>query len=187
MSEKKPMILVIAGPNGSGKTTVSQFIDKVGTYTNADEIVAATGIDNLEAAKIADERRYESIRRREDFTFETVLSSNYKMEILRTAKAEGYFIKCFFILTKDPEINQSRVRGRVANGGHGVEPEKITERYYKSLGNIKELMQLCDILHIYDNSEAPKRIVRKHKEDISVYADEYWSEEKLFELIGKIE
>lgn len=50
MLNKKPMILVFAGPNGSGKSTITQYFDKVGTYTNADEIVAATGMSNEEAA-----------------------------------------------------------------------------------------------------------------------------------------
>ena len=34
-SERKPMILVIAGQNGSGKSTITQFFDIAGTYTNA--------------------------------------------------------------------------------------------------------------------------------------------------------
>ena len=50
MQSKKPMILVLAGPNGSGKSTITTFFDKVGKYTNADDIVAATGMDNMEAA-----------------------------------------------------------------------------------------------------------------------------------------
>ena len=58
MLNKKPMILVFAGPNGSGKSTITQYFDKVGTYTNADEIVAATGMSNEEAAVFADKKRY---------------------------------------------------------------------------------------------------------------------------------
>ncbi|MGN1155408.1 MAG: hypothetical protein ACI4TK_04460 [Agathobacter sp.] len=98
MSNKKPMILVLAGPNGSGKSTITAYFEKVGTYTNADDIVAATGMSNEDAAKFVDERRYMSISEKEDFTFETVLSSKYKLDILERAKAEGYFIKCVFVL-----------------------------------------------------------------------------------------
>ena len=57
-------------------------------------------------------------------------------------------------------------------------------RYYKSLKNIQVLMDLCDILHVYDNSIEPVRIVRKHKEDISIFPNELWPEERLIELIG---
>ncbi|MGN0600740.1 MAG: ATP-binding protein [Oscillospiraceae bacterium] len=50
MSERKPMVLVLAGPNGSCKSTIAQFLDTVGTYTNADDMVASTGMSNEEAA-----------------------------------------------------------------------------------------------------------------------------------------
>ena len=73
MSTKKPMILVIAGPNGSGKSTFTQYFDIVGEYTNADDVVAATGMDNTEAAQWVDKKRYTAIEDKRDFTFETVL------------------------------------------------------------------------------------------------------------------
>ena len=121
MQNKKPMVLVLAGPNGSGKSTITTFFEKVGRYTNADDMVAATGMNNMDAALLADKLRYESIEKKEDFTFETVLSSNYKLDILRKAKEEGYFIKCVFVLTADPQINVARIESRVASGGHDVE------------------------------------------------------------------
>ena len=94
MLNKKPMVLVFAGPNGSGKSTIKQYFEIVGTYTNADDIVAATGMSNEDAARFVDKRRYDAIREKEDFTFETVLSSRYKLDILTKAKEDGYFIKC---------------------------------------------------------------------------------------------
>ena len=87
MSDRKPMILVLAGPNGSGKSTITKYFELIGTYTNADDMVAATGMNNEEAAKLADEMRYTSISNKENFTFETVLSSHYKLDILKKAKA----------------------------------------------------------------------------------------------------
>ena len=165
MSIRKPMVLVLAGPNGSGKSTITQYFEKVGEYTNADDI------------------RYNSISNKKDFTFETVLSSEYKMDILRKAKEEGYFIKCVFVLTVDPYINVARVEARVAQGGHNVEKDKIVSRYSKSLANIKELLELCDILHVYDNTIEPVRIIRKHKDDITIFANELWSEENILGLM----
>ena len=184
MQNRKPMILVLAGPNGSGKSTITTFFDKVGRYTNADDIVASTGMDNMEAALLVDKMRYDSINKKEDFTFETVLSSEYKLNILRKAKAEGYFIKCVFVLTVDPKINITRIQSRVASGGHNVDSSKVVNRYYKSINNIKELVEICDIMHVYDNTETPQRIIRKHKEDLSIYPNEYWSEQNILELFG---
>lgn len=183
MSIRKPMILVLAGPNGSGKSTITQYFEKIGNYTNADDVVAATGMSNEDAARLVDSNRYASIELQEDFTFETVLSSTYKLDILNKAKEKGYFIKCVFVLTIDPLINVARVETRVASGGHDVEKKKIVDRYYKSLNNIKRLMDICDILHVYDNTVEPVRIIRKHKDDISIFPNELWSEEKIFELL----
>lgn len=182
MSEKKPMVLVLAGPNGSGESTITQYFDIVGTYTNADDMVSATGMSNEDAAVLADKMRYRSIEMKEDFTFETVLSSHYKLDILEKAKSEGYFIKCIFVLTIDASVNVARVAARVALGGHNVEEDKIRSRYEKSLGNIRRLLEICDILHVYDNTEEPVRIIRKHKDDISIFPNDLWTEEKILAL-----
>ena len=185
LKNKKPMILVFAGPNGSGKSTITQYFDKIGDYTNADDVVKSTMMDNREAAVFVDEMRYKSIEEKRDFTFETVLSSSYKIDLLKRAKEEGYFIKCIFVLTVDPYVNVARVRARVADGGHSVEEEKIISRYYKSLSNIKLLLdEICDVMHVYDNTTAiPVRIIRKHKDDISIFPNRLWTEDKILSLM----
>ena len=183
-NKRKPAVLFFAGPNGSGKSTISNYVEKIGRYTNADDVVASTGMSNEDAARYVDEKRYESIVNGEDFTFETVLSSKYKLDILNKAKESGYFIKCIFCLTVDPLINVGRVEARVASGGHNVDKAKIIERYKKSLANIKELIKICDILHVYDNTkDKPVRIIRKHKENVSIFPNDLWSEEKIMNLI----
>ena len=53
MSIRRPMgSIVLAGPNGSGKSTITQYFDKVGEYTNADDVVASTGMINFEGSSI---------------------------------------------------------------------------------------------------------------------------------------
>lgn len=182
---RKPMVLVIAGPNGSGKSTITEYFQTVGVYTNADDVVKTTGMTVSDAAVFVDKKRYESISKKEDFTFETVLSSRYKLDILAKAKSEGYFIKCVFVLTANPEININRVMMRVSAGGHSVPTEKIKKRYYKSIANIRELISLCDILHVYDNSlKKPIRIIRKHKNDISIFPNSIWTQNRILSLIS---
>lgn len=182
-ASRKPMLLCFAGPNGSGKSTITKFFEIAGEYTNADDVVSSTGMGNEEAAKFVDKKRYDSIKAKSDLTFETVLSSKYKMDILRKSRDEGYFIKCVFVLTADPKLNVARVESRVMQGGHDVDREKVKTRFYKSLANIKELMSLCDILHVYDNTDTPYRIIRKHKDSITIFPNEYWDEEDIIALI----
>lgn len=113
------------------------------------------------------------------------MSSEYKLDILKKAKEEGYFIKCVFVLTSSPQINITRVEVRVIDGGHDVDREKIISRYYKLLNNIKRLMEICDILHVYDNTgKEPVRIIRKHKDDITIFPNENWSYESILSLLG---
>lgn len=187
ISNRKPLLVVFAGPNGSGKSTITSYFDKVGEYTNADDMVAASKISNEDAAKLADQRRYLSIDKKEDFSFETVLSSQYKIDLLKKAKQEGYFIKCFFVLTIDPAVNIARVLARGHSGGHLVDAETVRRRYYKSLDNIKQLVEICDILHVYDNTtDKPVRIIRKHKsENILIYPNDLWTEDKIINLLGE--
>ena len=52
-------------------------------------MVKATGASNIEATKLVDERRYASIAAKRDFSFETVLSSRCKMDIIQKAKKKA--------------------------------------------------------------------------------------------------
>lgn len=73
-------------------------------------------------------------------------------KILR-AKEKEDFIRCYYILTADPMINIFRVRARVEAGGHDVPDDKIISRFDKALALVHEVVGVCDICHIYDNSE----------------------------------
>ena len=80
-------------------------------------------------------------------------------------------------------MNVARVAARVALGGHNVDEDKIRSRYEKSIGNIRRLMEICDILHVYDNTEEPVRIIRKHKDQISIFPNDLWSEDRILSLL----
>ncbi len=180
---RKPEIIVFAGPNGSGKTTISGPEWIIEPYINADDMQRDMHLTNLEAANLADERRMQALDAHISFSFETVLSTDRKLEFLRLARERGYFIRGYFILTCDPLLNVARVMERVESGGHDVPRDKIISRYEKSLGNVPKFLALCDVCHIYDNTEKPFRICRKHKESISLYENEYWSYDRIKELV----
>ena len=131
-----PEVLVFAGPNGSGKTTITKMARVIGEYINADDIKRTTLCSDLEAALKAEELRESMIAQKKDFTFETVLSTERNLNLLRKAKAEGYFVRGIHVLTSDVNINVARVSARVALGGHGVPEDKIRSRYTKALGLI---------------------------------------------------
>lgn len=190
VQQKKPEVVVFAGPNGSGKSTITELLKPPMDYINADEIKKNIKCSDLEAAQLAEKQREEHIERSSEFCFETVLSTQRNIKLLKKAKKKGYFIRCYYVLTADPMINVWRVKSRVESGGHDVPEEKIIQRYDKALELIKDLVKICDVCHIYDNSGSkPFRIFKKRKEE--VYYDEcedwYLEDIQILTAINKME
>ena len=182
---KQPEIIVFAGPNGSGKSTFTELLKPPVDYINADEIKKNLKCDDLTAAKLAEKQREDHLQNKEDFCFETVLSTPRNLNLLRRAKKQGYFIRCYYVLTVDPYINVYRVKSRVAEGGHDVPVEKIIERYDKALAQVCDVVEIADICHIYDNStEQPFRIFKKRKSEEFYDACEEWHIEDIALLTG---
>lgn len=180
----KPMILVFAGPNGSGKSTVTKAADIVGEYINADDIKKELQCGDMEAAQIATAKREELLSKGESFTFETVLSSRRNLELLQRASYAGYYIKCCYMLTAAPEINVQRVFVRVKNGGHDVPVDKIHSRYHKCLTLIPELIDVCDEISIFDNTQQPYMLFSKKKEERNIYESDIWERKQIEKLVG---
>lgn len=181
---KLPEIIVFAGPNGSGKSTITRMTTILGEYINTDDIKKATLCTDLEAAIKAEELREKMLKEEKDFTFETVLSTDRNLKLLKKAKENGYFIRGIYILTIDANINIVRVKAREALGGHGVPEDKIRSRYTKALALIPQLVDICDILHVYDNTNEPFRIFKKRKNIYFHWANRYWDYDKIASLTG---
>lgn len=181
--ELKPEIRVFAGPNGSGKSTLTIPDNIIPPYINADDIQRENGCSVMEAAQQATALREAAVAERRSFTFETVLSRERNLILLQRAKDAGYFIRCAFVLTADPELNVERVKSRVLHGGHDVPADKIRSRYYRSLLFIPALCDVCDRLNIYDNTQYPVRIFKKRDDEMTVFASEIWSEDEILRLV----
>lgn len=181
--QRKPEIVVFAGPNGSGKSTFTALLKPAMDYINADEIKKCLKCSDYEAARLAEKQREQHLKNGENFCFETVLSTDRNLNLLKRAKEKGYFIRCYYILTTDPMINVFRVRARVEAGGHAVPEEKIVSRFDKALELVHEVVLVCDICHIYDNSEdRPFRIYKKRKEQSFYDVCDDWAKEDIFAL-----
>lgn len=182
-----PEVIVFAGPNGSGKSTITQMAKVGGEYINADDIKRTTLCTDLEAAVKAEELRERMINDKMDFTFETVLSTNRNLLLLQKAKEKGYFVRGIYVLTSNVDINVARVQAREALGGHGVPEEKIRSRYDKALALVPRLVEICDILHIYDNTREPFRIFKKRKDKYYHWENQYWSNDDIERLSGIVD
>jgi predicted ABC-type ATPase len=174
LKNKNPILIVIAGPNGSGKTSITTRILKHDwiencIYINPDNIANDVfgdwnSLDSvLKAAKYAAELREKCIEEKKSLIFETVLSAEDKIDFIYRAKKKGFFIRVFFVGTDNPKINASRIVQRVMEGGHDVPISKIISRYSKSIANCAIISKFVDRLYVYDNSvefKNPKLLFR---------------------------
>lgn len=159
----KPKLIVIAGPNGSGKTSVTgkilehEWVEDC-IYINPDQIAQDTFGDwnsteaILKALTLSTEKREECLSQKKSLCFETVFSTTEKVDFLRRAKSAGFFIRLFFVCTDSPVINAGRIAHRVMEGGHDVPTSKVISRYSKSIANCCAVAKLVDRLYVYDNS-----------------------------------
>ncbi|MCR5064556.1 MAG: zeta toxin family protein [Bacteroidales bacterium] len=188
----RPVLIIIAGPNGSGKTTItSQILHhewlENSVYINPDQVAQERFGDwnSAEAVRQAAEYcavwRERCLSNRQSMIFETVFSADDKLDFIRRAKQADFFIRLFFVCTESPMINAARIAGRVMKGGHDVPIVKIIKRYQKSIINCKVATTIADRVYLYDNSVdghearilfrfADGTIIKRYTDDIPQWA-----------------
>jgi len=156
-------LYIISGCNGVGKTTASLTILpeilNCKEFLNAEEIAQnlqglESGQANFNSGRIMIGKMNGLLKENVSFAVETTLASRcYKSKIIE-ARTKGYNVILLFFWLQSIELAKERVRIRIKEGGHIVEPE-IIERRYK--GGIKNLFSIylstADTVLIFDNSE----------------------------------
>jgi predicted ABC-type ATPase len=168
--------LIVAGPNGSGKTTVFQntIVEALGRAVwiiNPDLLAArirsveSLGLRqaNLEAVRRIERWLRASIEAHQTVGVETVLSTPKYRKLVRAAKKKGFEVELIYVVLKSPEMNVARVRLRVEKGGHDVPVRKILERRLRSFKQLPWFLAHCDAAQIYDNSGAEPRLIGTKK------------------------
>ena len=138
-------VMVIAGPNGSGKTTfVSEYLrdSEVSVYIGADAIAErlVSRPEEMDSVKIQAGRLFireiqELIQSGTDFIVEVTLSGKGFVRTISQLKDAGYTVTIVFIFLKSAETSVARVRNRVSGGGHHVPTEDVVRRFYRSKYN----------------------------------------------------
>lgn len=179
-----PVMYIIAGPNGAGKTTAANTIlpDYYGVvqFVNADEI--ARGLSpfapetvSFQAGKLMLKRLHELIVGKEDFGFETTLTTLSYKPFLNHAKQKGYFIRLLFLWLSSPAIAKQRVKKRVSEGGHNIPEEIIVRRFHKGIKNISAFLDIVDEWLIIDNSAGDYQwVAKKEKGKTEILNFEVW-------------
>ena len=138
-------VIIVAGPNGSGKTTfVSEYLreSEVSEYISADAIAArlVSRPEEMDSVKIQAGRLFIQeiqglIQSGTDFIVEVTLAGKGFARTISQLKRAGYTVTIVFIFLKSPETSVARVRNRVEAGGHHVPTEDVVRRFYRSKRN----------------------------------------------------
>jgi predicted ABC-type ATPase len=182
--EDRRLLVVIAGHNGAGKTTMyrerfaSALAAHLATHINPDEVEQAITHDlgeqsvskdefEMRAANEAARMRKQYLDQETSFSFETVLSDpkQDKVGFMGEARRRGYLVLLIAVGLESIEKSKARVAIRHAKGGHNVREDKIEGRYERVLLNFAHGARVASLAIFFDNSED------RSEDDLDTYWD----------------
>jgi len=184
----KPQVILIAGPNGVGKSTIAPTLLRdalsVNEFVNAD--VIARGLAGFEpekaafqAGRVMLERLKQLVNDRQSFAFETTLASRSFAPWLSKLKKKGYITNLVYIWLPSSDLCVKRVNYRVKMGGHHIPKQVIQRRYNASIKNFFTIYQKAvDNWYLLENLEDDylKVIAYHEKQKVDVINKDLWNE-----------
>lgn len=159
-----PFLTVIAGCNGSGKSSFSRafetdstksfdydkvFLEKYNSLLDSE--FRDTMAHNMARQYLESQIKY-SIDNKLGFLYETNFNSTplYWPEKFRT---EGYKLRLVYFCLNSINEAIRRVQIRVENGGHFVPEYEIKERYYLGFKHLNNHWDFFDEVYLFDTSK----------------------------------
>jgi len=164
----KPQLFILAGPNGSGKTTVAEFLianKSLPRFVNADFIAKGlnkgeSSLGDIDAGRIMLQKLHSAIELGESIAFETTLSGKMWQRLIDKATRAGFETTICYVAVRNPDIACERVHTRTLEGGHFVAEADIRRRYFRSLTLFLKLYSTkVRNWYFFDNSDASAVLV----------------------------
>jgi len=168
MSE--PALLVVAGCNGSGKSSYSRSLAPPDFLPFDYDLHFLKFYSSLRDSDIREAMAHnmafhelegqvnKAIDNRRNFCYETNFNSTPLFWPQRF-KDKGYRLHLIYFCLDSIEEAKRRVNIRVQNGGHFVPESEIKQRYFDGFANLNTHFSYFDVVDVYDTSayiEEPK-------------------------------
>ena len=164
---------IFAGVNGAGKSTLyaTKHISLDEHRVNADEILKDMGDWRdpsalIKAGKEAVLRIRNYFEKGYSFNQETTLCGSSILRNIKKAKNLGYVVEMHYVGLESVQLAKERIAYRVEHGGHGISDADVERRYRESLINLYTVIPLCDLVDLYDNTQAFRRFAIFRKGEI---------------------
>jgi len=175
-------IFIIAGCNGSGKTTTAfkllpDFLF-CNEFVNADEIARGLSPFNpssvdIKAGRLMLERINELLTNNKSFALETTLATRSFNNLIHNAQENDYSVNLIYFWLHSSDLAIERVKDRVSKGGHSIPVDTIKRRYKRSLKNLFEIyLPIVDNWVLFDNSAKKPALIRSKNK---IYNKETWN------------
>ena len=160
-----PLAVFLLGTNGSGKSSLRNYLNLSDIQTNIDTDVLNQIYKTkfpktyqIEAGKQALKMYDEALAAGMNICLESTLAGKGTMQRIRAAKERGYHTLAYYIGLNSIELNLERIAMRVARGGHDIPENLVRKRYFESADNLLKVLPYFDTLQVVDNSEAYFRL-----------------------------
>lgn len=170
----KKILEIIAGPNGSGKTTFAETAllkRKNSLYINSDSIARGLTLNGseyaqYEAGRFMLEKIGDCLKNNLSFSFETTMSGRIWASHIRQAKKQGYKVILYFVFVNSISLSLRRIKNRVKHGGHDIPKEIVKRRFKRTFSNFVKLYSpMADEWYVIDNSDKSVLIARKNNNE----------------------
>jgi predicted ABC-type ATPase len=176
-----PVLWLVAGANGVGKTTYArdhiQSYSGTKSFVNLDEIARGLSpfdpeAERVRAARIslnylnsvldASKPASDNLDIRKSISLETTLAGLTHLRTIDRAKANGWLVHLLYFAVQSPELALARIARRVSEGGHNIPEADARRRFKRSLHNFGLYAEKCDLWRVFDNNARPKVVAEGH-------------------------
>lgn len=142
-TEQKPVLIILAGAAGAGKTTF--YESKLKTVFPTLLKASASPLEQAETNRA----RARLLKEGQAFVYQ---DATIDSQIIREAHDSGFDVKVFYISTEDPTLNMGRVLVRVNTGGAFASLARIPDDYAQSMKQLSDVKKVADDLMLFDNT-----------------------------------
>jgi predicted ABC-type ATPase len=162
-----PDMFIVAGPPGSGKSTISPLSRFNVDWFNADDR-AAEICGSYQSISLATRQQVNAemeqfveahIRAAKSFAIETTLRSDVTFQQAIAAQDRGFTTHMIYVALKDFQLNIDRVRGRAWAGGHSASTGLLLSICEASMKNLPRAIQDINTVAVFDNTDSPMHVL----------------------------